>query len=73
MRRIAPLYLLLAGCVTPGHPIDAEAIAPLVADVCETHDALLRGELVPVPEGQEREQMLRSSALLREVVQEALK
>lgn len=73
MRLIAPLVCLLAGCATPGHPIDAEAIAPLVEDVCATHDALLRGELVPLPEGQEREQMLRSSALLRGVVQEARK
>lgn len=73
MRLVAPLVCLLAGCVTPGHPIDAEAIAPLVEDVCATHDALLRGELVPLPEGQEREQMLRSSALLRGVVQEARK
>ena len=71
MRYCASLLILLAGCIGPAAPIDAEAIAPLVEDVCTTHDALLRGELQPLPEGQEREQMLRSSALLRQVVQEA--
>jgi len=74
MRRTLTLLALLplAGCALfAPTPIDAATIAPLVADVCETHDALLRGEIVPLPEGQEREQMLRSSAMLREIVEEA--
>lgn len=76
MQRTLTLFALLplAGCaLLVPTPIDAARIAPLVEDVCATHDALLRGELVPLPEGQEREQMLRSSAMLRELVQEATK
>lgn len=73
-RTILALALLapLSGCrllgwvATPTHSIDAAAAGPIILDVCDQHDESVARdpELVPA----EKEQALRSSATLREIV-----
>lgn len=59
----------LARAVTPSHAIDATTAGPLILDVLEQHDESVGRDTVLVPA--ERDQALRSSALVREIVLEA--
>ncbi len=50
--------------------INVDNIQGLVGDVCDTHDALLDGELDPAAVSvEDRESLKRSSAILRKVVE----
>jgi hypothetical protein len=59
----------LARTVTPTHAIDARTAGPLILDVCDQHDESVARDAALVPA--EREQALRSSAIVREVVRAA--
>lgn len=65
---------LLAGCSAPGR-IDPDAIDELVQDVTNRHDHYVEGdgayEDTDDPKYGQRETHLRSSALLRKVIEEA--
>lgn len=79
MRPIATLLALLSltGCslltkvVTPDHTIDAAQAGPLILDVCDQHDESVQRDSTLVPA--EREQALRSTTMLREIVEAAMK
>lgn len=78
MRRVAVAwsFLCISGCslfapvVTPVHPLDAEAIGPLLLDVCDQHDeSVERDPGLTVPE---KEQALLSTVIVRRAVGAAL-
>lgn len=77
MKHATALLLVapLAGCawlaraVAPSHAIDATTAGPLILDVLEQHDESVGRDAVLVPA--EKEQALRSAALVRATVLEA--
>lgn len=76
-RALAPILILvsLSGCkwlgavVTPTHAIDARTAGPLMLDVIEQHDESVQRD--PVLVAAEKEQAIRSSALVRDIVEAA--
>jgi hypothetical protein len=68
---VAVLVGLATGCAGPGY-IRADSIAPAIEIVTMRHDRMLRGELDPAKIApDDAESYLRTSALLRSVVDEA--
>jgi hypothetical protein len=69
-----PFGMYLGSCAalqraaTPTHTIDALAAGPLILSVCDRHDELIQRD--PVLVQAEKDQALRSTALVRELIAE---
>lgn len=82
MKRLAALYFMsvalglvacaaIARVATPTHTIDAMTVGPLILSVCDQHDESVERD--PLLVQAEKDQMHRSTALLRSIIDEAMR